>query len=766
MVKQQVLNPDQTIALAEKMLFAKIMLLMAISILAIGALPGYALAERTFSEDTLLSEDLIADGIHVLPDVTLTLDPAQSVTITTTRNFIVEGTLVMKPQSNSIRHTIRFEGINESAFVGGGMEVLDSDVGLWVVGNGRLDLAGSPRAAWGYEWGSNWQSSDEVLAAPHTLGDYTTFSPVTGAADIPAPNDLGYRTEVFNLTRNVIIEGTPGGRAHVLIKSAAPQTIKYAALRNLGPDPDAFAADTITGRYPLHFHHNGDGARASLVEGVVVAHSGNRAFVPHASNGITFKDTIAYDIVGEAYWWDHSRRLTGDQSSDDIIYDHALAARVQTRNYTDGGFDIGKGEGALTCIDSVAVGVIGTKNTAGFHWPATQEGVWLFERNRAHNNKALGIFVWQNTGTDGHVINDFTAYYNGSAGINHGAYRNSFHYLDLKLFQNHLKSPEEGHIAIVSRAGGRPTRQDPDAFQLWADVQSDGNLLISGHARDIDGRNVWLRCQFDQGVKIQEGQPPGHYSHQDFVECDLIPEDFNVVFMSAETVVRVQDGDSAYQLHPDGSTTKIDPFFDGNVPPPGDNRPPAVALTAPASGAVFNAGDPIQLTASASDDGLITEVAFYQGDTLLYTDSESPYAYVWNGAPVGTHTLVAEATDNEGLTGTSPAVSISVGTEPPSDNEPPEIIMRRPRDGATFVVGRRVLLGARATDADGRIESVNFYANGSAVCSDDTRPYRCRWQPTETGTYAISAEAVDDAGAKAIAAGITLEVVETDRRRR
>ena len=78
---------------------------------------------------------------------TLRFDPASDTTLELTGNLVVMGTLEMKPRPG-VRHTLRFVGVDEAAFVGGGMEVLDSDVGLWVMDQGRLDIEGAPRAGW------------------------------------------------------------------------------------------------------------------------------------------------------------------------------------------------------------------------------------------------------------------------------------------------------------------------------------------------------------------------------------------------------------------------------------------------------------------------------------------------------------------------------------------------------------------------------------------------------------------------------------------
>jgi glucose/arabinose dehydrogenase/regulation of enolase protein 1 (concanavalin A-like superfamily) len=97
----------------------------------------------------------------------------------------------------------------------------------------------------------------------------------------------------------------------------------------------------------------------------------------------------------------------------------------------------------------------------------------------------------------------------------------------------------------------------------------------------------------------------------------------------------------------------------GGGPPA--NAPPVVSLTAPTSGASFTAPASITLTATASDsDGTISKVEFYQGSTLLGSDTTAPYEYVWSGVAAGNYSLTARATDNSGAVTTSGAVSITV----------------------------------------------------------------------------------------------------------
>jgi hypothetical protein len=59
-------------------------------------------------------------------------------------NVIIRGRLVMQPASPEVEHRLIFAGAREASFAGGGMEVLGSDVGLWVMDGGVLDVAGTP----------------------------------------------------------------------------------------------------------------------------------------------------------------------------------------------------------------------------------------------------------------------------------------------------------------------------------------------------------------------------------------------------------------------------------------------------------------------------------------------------------------------------------------------------------------------------------------------------------------------------------------------
>ena len=125
-------------------------------------------------------------GVTVAAGGRLTFDPNASATLASTRNILVGGTLSMRPASASVVQTIRFTGVDEARFVGGGMDPVDSDVGLWVMGAGQLDLAGTPKTGWTRAAGTvaagatevplqtaptGWQAGDDVSIAPTARPD-------------------------------------------------------------------------------------------------------------------------------------------------------------------------------------------------------------------------------------------------------------------------------------------------------------------------------------------------------------------------------------------------------------------------------------------------------------------------------------------------------------------------------------------------------------------------------------------------------------------
>jgi hypothetical protein len=433
-----------------------------------GRLPGDG--DRVIiSHRVILDRAVRVAGVIIGPGGHLVFHAERRATLASTGNVVVLGQLTMQTLRAGSVHRLVFPGIREGRFRGGGHRLVSSDTGLWVMDLGRLFLEGTPKRAWSRVTGAvepgattielqddpmGWEIGDTVAITPtlppakghHTGYDEASIAGVDGriiTLSAPVivqhpPVNLGQEVvataEVLNLTRSVRIEGTPQGRAHILIHSRKRQRIAHAQIQDVGPRRRRKKKSTpVLGRYGLHFHDCQGGSRGSLVQGVVIRDAGNHGFVPHRSHGVSFLDCISHNTVEDPYWWDE-----GDITND-TLWQNSVASlvRVGSEPFARSGFLFGAGSGNV-CRQCIAVGVESVSTGSGFQWPskANQKlNVWVFEDCQAHNNVANGIFVWQND-PHHHVVSRFVAYHNGGFGVLHGAYANRYEYADLLLYGN------------------------------------------------------------------------------------------------------------------------------------------------------------------------------------------------------------------------------------------------------------------------------------------------------------------------------------------
>jgi len=94
----------------------------------------------------------------------------------------------------------------------------------------------------------------------------------------------------------------------------------------------------------------------------------------------------------------------------------------------------------------------------------------------------------------------------------------------------------------------------------------------------------------------------------------------------------------------------------------------------------------------------------------------------------------------------------------PFDNAAPQIVLTGPLTGASSVLPYPIILKADASDADGSVSRVEFYANGLKLGEDVLPPYEFVWSNVWAGAYEIVARAVDELDAKAESAPASLMV--------
>jgi subtilisin family serine protease len=91
-------------------------------------------------------------------------------------------------------------------------------------------------------------------------------------------------------------------------------------------------------------------------------------------------------------------------------------------------------------------------------------------------------------------------------------------------------------------------------------------------------------------------------------------------------------------------------------------------------------------------------------------------------------------------------------------NAPPSIQITAPNDGASYTPPATLNLAATATDSDGTITQVAFYAGSTLLGIDTAAPYTLTWSLVPIGNYVITARAIDSGGASVVSSPVTVHV--------
>ena len=180
-----------------------------------------------------------------------------------------------------------------------------------------------------------------------------------------------------------------------------------------------------------------------------------------------------------------------------------------------------------------------------------------------------------------------------------------------------------------------------------------------------------------------------------------------------------------------------------------NNILPVITITAPKIARL----ETVTINATASDaDGTIQEVAFYIDSVLVGTDVTAPYSYAWTSV-LGKHSVFAIATDDKGEKTKSNKEIIEVVT-----NILPEVTIISPTNNDNKIItGSTLLILANATDADGKVNKVEFFVDGKSVGIDTETPYSANYVAV-SGKHFITAVATDDQLATTTSTTINIEV--------
>lgn len=128
----------------------------------------------------------------------------------------------------------------------------------------------------------------------------------------PHAGDGEFRSEVANLSRNVIVESADpdGVRGHTVYHNFSRGSICYARFAHLGKQG-------VLGRYPIHFHLAESTNRGGRVEGVAIVDSHNRWVTVHGTNYMIVRDCVGYRSVGHGFFLEDGTEVYN-------VFDHNL----------------------------------------------------------------------------------------------------------------------------------------------------------------------------------------------------------------------------------------------------------------------------------------------------------------------------------------------------------------------------------------------------------------------------------------------------------
>lgn len=487
--------------------------------------------------------------------------------------------------------------INEDDFIGAiaatadtpsnEMDFVPQDRGIWLFDYARFNISGAYKTHMVKAEGSifkgaksfkvkqstaDWQDGDLISIAPMLKGDLLGFEerkfiktsdPFLVTLDRPLDKDHPqfdrFTAEVLNLSHNITIGGTVTGKTHIWQMSKAKQGFKSVAIEYVGPRNSRYAEKPtqrygLTGRYGLHWHHAGWDVKGTVIENVLIKHCGHNCFVPHGSHGMTFKNTLAYDFNGHAYWWDN-KHSTHETTFDNII----LAKSYPINQHISGGCKMGMGWGNkwinVTAIGVATGGSLGNNVGAAMLWQANDEGIHEILGGALIHHCGVGITFWQNS-TSPHPVHGIVLFHN-THHVNNGAYVNGNTYEGLEVYG-------EGEFKLKANSRG-------SNFQIWKDIKTDCKGL-----QDYAWRAIHAPLDTDNPTKIQGCTFKGYnkaaleYTNDrlrpiDFINCTFEKGLDSVVFFTEtanpNSIIRVQMADGTAWQYQKGQPRKSIPKF-------------------------------------------------------------------------------------------------------------------------------------------------------------------------------------------------------------
>jgi uncharacterized repeat protein (TIGR02543 family) len=160
-------------------------------------------------------------------------------------------------------------------------------------------------------------------------------------------------------------------------------------------------------------------------------------------------------------------------------------------------------------------------------------------------------------------------------------------------------------------------------------------------------------------------------------------------------------------------------------------------------------------TANPANGGTVTPASgtYLAGSQIQVTATPNAnYTFAtWSGDASGTNPTVTITMDSD------KSITANFTYVPPA-NSSPTVSITSPQDGATYTAPASITITATATDSDGSIAAVRFYAGTTLLATDSTSPYSYTWTGVPAGSYILTVQAQDNQGAVGTSTAIGITV--------
>src|SRR5206468_1774100 len=111
------------------------------------------------------------------------------------------------------------------------------------------------------------------------------------------------------------------------------------------------------------------------------------------------------------------------------------------------------------------------------------------------------------------------------------------------------------------------------------------------------------------------------------------------------------------------------------------------------------------------------------------------------------------------MTGGRLNVGRAVAACGPAGNTSPMVTLTNPADASTYGAPASIPISATASDANGAVNQVAFYAGTALLGVDNASPYQLTWTDAAVGNYSITAVATDNNGATTTSSAAPIHVL-------